>query len=89
MARFRAWCPELGEVEDEAYELDGMDRREAAEVYAEEHLWRNGDPFKEIIVRVASTTTDRAWDVEVTVRTDPVFVAVRDVEIETEDGEEG
>lgn len=84
MATFKAWCPECGETEDDAREVDACDLRMAAEVYAEKH-WKSTDPFSEITVRVASTETDRVWDVEVTVRPEPVFSAVRDVAVETED----
>jgi hypothetical protein len=84
MAMFKAWCPENGEAEDDAIEVDAFDFRGAAEVYAEDH-WTSADPFNEITVRVASIEADRAWDVEVAVRPEPVFSAVRDVAVETED----
>ena len=72
--RFRCWDPDNGETRADGDNIDALDVREAAELYAEK-VWTSSDPFKSIDVRVAAwgSGTSSAFDVTVEVRHEPVF----------------
>ena len=76
--RFRCWQPGNGQTRDDAEDIDALDEREAAELYAE-HEWTSSDPFTSMDVRVAAwgSGTSSAFDVNVEVRAEPVFFGTK------------
>jgi hypothetical protein len=76
--RFRCWNPGEGETRVEGRDIDALDEREAAELYAEKE-WTSSDPFNSMDVRVAAwgSGTSNAFDVLVEVRHDPVFFGTK------------
>jgi hypothetical protein len=74
--RFRVWCPDRGETEDDAREYFSfeLDTKGAAERWAELHSGFRGDPWDCLEVMVREGTAEPVL-VELTVHAEPVFEA--------------
>jgi len=74
--RFRVWCPDRGDTEDDAREYFNLnyDVKDAAERWAEVDSGFNGDPWSHLEVMVREGKREPVL-VELTVRAEPVFEA--------------